>query len=124
LPPTATGPVPAPLPPQSAHQSVDRSERALRALARGQHGVLTTEQIASVGLGPRAVRGRSAAGRLLRVHRGVYAVDPPDAHGRWMAAVLACGGAAVLSHRSAAALWGFCEDRGDVDVMAPTRAGR
>ena len=40
--------------------------------------------------------------------RGVYAVGRPEltSHGRWMAAVLACGPGAVLSHGSAAELWG------------------
>jgi very-short-patch-repair endonuclease len=45
--------------------------------------------------------------------------------GRWMAAVLAGGSGAVLSHRSAAALWGIRDaDRGSVDVTAPNRRGR
>ncbi|MBK5219744.1 MAG: hypothetical protein JJE35_08160 [Thermoleophilia bacterium] len=42
-----------------------------------------------------------------------------------MAAVLACGPHAVLSHRSAAELWGLVEDReGLIDVTAPNRRGR
>ncbi len=49
------------------------------------------------------------AGRLVRVHAGVYAVGyrrvEPVAIA--MAAVLACGDGAVLSHESAAALWGW-----------------
>ena len=45
--------------------------------------------------------------------------------GRWMAAVLAGGPDAVLSHRSAAVLWGIRDvDRGSVDVTAPNRRGR
>ena len=39
-----------------------------------------------------------------------------------MAAVLACGAGAVLSHRSAAALWGIAPRwRGPVDVTTPTK---
>ena len=56
-----------------------------------------------------AMRSRigSAAGRLHRIHRGVYAVGHGKLtlKGRWMAAVLACGPEAFLSHRAALALW-------------------
>lgn len=50
---------------------------------------------------------RAQTGRLHRLHRGVYAVGHPvlTANGRRMAAVLAAGPGAVLSHASAAALW-------------------
>jgi hypothetical protein len=42
-----------------------------------------------------------------------------------MAAVIACGPDAVLSHRSAASLWGIREDgRSRIDVTAPGRRGR
>jgi very-short-patch-repair endonuclease len=52
------------------------------------------------------------SGRLHRVHRGVYAVGHPvlTRDGRWLAAVLACGEGAVLSHRSSAALWGVAKE--------------
>jgi very-short-patch-repair endonuclease len=52
---------------------------------------------------------RVRAGRLHRLHRGVYAVGHTvlTREGRWLAAVLACGDGAVLSHRSAAAHWGL-----------------
>ena len=64
------------------------------------------------------------AGRLHRVHRGVYAVGHPglSSEGRWMAAVLACGDGAVLSHRSAAELWELLPAaKGDVHVTLPGR---
>jgi hypothetical protein len=56
-----------------------------------------------------AIEHRLRQGRLHRVHRGVYAVGRPDLtlRGRWMAAVLACGPGATLSHRSAGQLWGL-----------------
>src|SRR5206468_3749619 len=67
------------------------------------------------------------AGRLHRVYRGVYAVGHTALgnEGRWMAAVLASGEGAVLSHRSATELWGLLEPRnGPVDITIPTAGGR
>jgi very-short-patch-repair endonuclease len=67
------------------------------------------------------------AGRLHRVFRGVYAVGCPltTERGRLMAAALACGEDAVVSHRSAAALLGLI-DEGPVviDVIPGGSQGR
>lgn len=84
-------------------------------------------QLADFELHPKVVDKRVAAGRLHRVHQGVFAVGHPllSRHGHLMAAVVACGPDAVLSHRSAAALWGIREDsRSRIDVTAPGRRGR
>jgi very-short-patch-repair endonuclease len=110
--------------PRAARLAADRSDRAIAELAAGQHGVLTIDQLAAVGLGRRGVSHRAAGGRLTRVHTGVYAVGTLTGEGRWMAAVLACGKGAVLSHRSAAELWGIGDAARDVDVMVSGRAGR
>ena len=77
-------------------------------LARRQHGVVARSQLAGIGLGRGAISLRIARGRLHEVHRGVYAVGHLilTDEGRWMAAVLAGGPGAVLSHTSAAAHWG------------------
>src|SRR3954471_486081 len=91
----------------------------LAELAQRQHGVVTLSQLRSLGLTASGVRDRAARGRLHRVHRGVYSVGHPllTGGGRRMAAVLACGPDAVLSHRSAAALWGLRRDsRARIDV--------
>jgi len=76
-------------------------------LAGRQHGVVARRQLLALGLGREAVEVRIRSGRLHRLHSGVYAVGhkvlPPEA--RWMAAVLFCGPAAALSHRSATMLW-------------------
>jgi predicted transcriptional regulator of viral defense system len=99
----------------------------IAALAARQHGVITTRQLAALGLGQRAVSHRAAAGRLHRVHRGVYAVGHPilTANGHRMAAVLACGPGAALSHASAAALWELRATRATrINVSVPTAAGR
>jgi very-short-patch-repair endonuclease len=82
--------------------------------------VITLAQLVDLGLSERAVNDRVATGRLRRLHRGVFVVDRPSRTGCWLAAVLAVGGQAVLSHRSAAALWGLAEDhRATVDVTVP-----
>jgi very-short-patch-repair endonuclease len=87
--------------------------------------VLTLAQLADLGLGQRGVSHRVATGRLVRLHRGVYAMGRPSQHGRWMAAVLACSPDGVLSHRSAAELWGLTARRaGAVHVTSTSRKGR
>jgi very-short-patch-repair endonuclease len=99
-------------------------------LAAEQHGVVTAAQLQAAGLNRAAVQVRVRGARLHPVHRGVYAVGhvAMTLHARFMAAVLACGPAAVLSHRSAAALWGFLPWEGDrlpeVTVPASTTRSR
>jgi predicted transcriptional regulator of viral defense system len=84
-----------------------RVDVAVAALATRQHGVVARRQLRELGLSDAAIANRLAAGRLHRVHHGVYALGHTvlAARGRWMAAVLAAGPHAVLSHASAAALW-------------------
>jgi very-short-patch-repair endonuclease len=92
------------------------------ALVRRQHGVITREQLLALGFSAKAIRHRVSAGRLHPVMRGVYAVGRPELtqKGRWIAAVLACGPGAVLSHESAAALWGIRKPRsGPIHVSVP-----
>jgi hypothetical protein len=96
-------------------------------LAEGQHGVVSLPQLQLLGLSARAVRDRVARGRLTRLHRGVYAVGHArlTKRGHWMAAVLAYGSKAALSHRSASALHGIRPDnRAKVDVTVPSRSAR
>lgn len=94
----------------------DARERALAELAGGQHGIVSLAQITALGMSKGSVAHRVRQGRLLRVHRGVYAVGlaPPTPSGRQLAAVLACGDGAVLSHTSAAAAWGLRAPQGGV----------
>ena len=78
-------------------------------------------QLLGIGIGEDSVEGRLRAGSLLRVHRGVYAVGHRvlSREARWLAAVLACGEGAALSHWSAAALWGIRDPRsGPIDVTS------
>ena len=95
-------------------------------LAGRQHGVVARRQLLELGIGRRAIARRLEARRLHPLHRGVYAVGHRDLsrRGWWMAAVLACGPGAVLSHRSAAALWGIREGSPTrVDVSVPRELG-
>jgi very-short-patch-repair endonuclease len=103
----------------SKAQSAD--EVVLR-LAGRQHGVIARRQLLDLGLSPRAIEHRLARGRLHVLRRGIYVVGRPetDREGRWMAAVLAAGPGAVLSHGSAAAIWGIAkEEHGWIDVSVP-----
>ncbi len=95
--------------------------------ARRQHGVLTRGQLLDLGFSPEAIKHRVRTGRLHPIFRGVYAVGRRELgrEGRWTAAVLACGPGAALSHRSAAALWGFGEEHEayiDVSVRRDSEA--
>ena len=95
--------------------------------AARQHGVVSLAQLHDAGLGDTAISKRCGNGRLHRLHRGVYAVGhiAPSNERRWMAAVLALGGDAVLSHRSAAGLWEILPPtEGPVDISLPSRSGR
>jgi restriction endonuclease-like protein/putative AbiEi antitoxin of type IV toxin-antitoxin system len=97
-------------------------DHATLALAATQHWVVTREQVERLGLSRSAIAHRLQSGWLHPFHRGVYAVGRPqlDERGRWHAAVLASGPDAVLSHRSAATLWGLIKSRHSlVDVTVP-----
>jgi very-short-patch-repair endonuclease len=93
-------------PPGSGTQNAAISEELARLAAR-QHGVLSRLQLLEAGVAKGAITYRVDTGRLYRIHRGVYAVGyySSSPMTRAMAAVLACGPGAVLSHGSAAALW-------------------
>ncbi len=84
-------------------------------------------QLLMIGLSRSAIKRWVAAGRLWPRHRGVYAVGHPNVSrlGRHLAAVLACGDGAVLSHRSAAALWELRkQEHGPADVTIPRTGAR
>lgn len=102
-------------------------DAAIVALAERQHGTIATRQLLALGLDRDAIAYRVRVGRLFRLHRGVYAVGRRtlDRRGVWMAAVLACGAGAVLSHRSAGGLHGLLSgDGAGVDVSVVGYGGR
>lgn len=104
------------------YQNVQKSRAGVWALAKTQHGVVARAQLLDAGLHPQAIKHRLAKGRLHPLWRGVYAVGRPEVsrEGRWMAAVLTCGPEAVLSHESAAALWGIRNQRrAEIEVSVP-----
>ena len=99
----------------------------IAAIARGQHGVITTRQLVALGLTRQAVARRAATGRLHRIHRGVYAVGHSalTVNGRRLAAVLALGDMALASHVTAAAMWQVRTTSSPViDVTLPGSARR
>jgi very-short-patch-repair endonuclease len=104
----------------------DTTDAAIAGVAVQQYGIVTSKQLAAAGLGRAAISERAKSGRMHRLHRGVYAVGhrAPSWHARWMAAVLACGDGAVLSHHSAAALWELLKPiDGAIHVSVPTTSG-
>jgi Transcriptional regulator, AbiEi antitoxin/Protein of unknown function (DUF559) len=103
------------------------AQPSLGEVARRQWGVVTRAQLTDVGVADSSVREWVQSGRLHRLYRGIYAYghDRLRVEGRWLAAVLACGPGAVLSHGSAARLWELRQSNSAfVDVTVPSRAGR
>jgi hypothetical protein len=99
------------------------------SVARRQHGVIARRQLVDLGFTAHAIDHRIAKGRLHPVWRGVYAVGRPELtrQGRWMAAILAAGPGAVLSHSSAAALWQIARESAlgiEISVCARVRRRR
>jgi very-short-patch-repair endonuclease len=93
-------------------------------LVRNQHGVIARWQLVALGYSRAAIRQRVESGRLHATWRGAYAVGRPELtrEGRWMAAVLACGPDAALSHDSAAALWEIAPQRDEeIHLSVPNR---
>lgn len=100
--------------------------RAIRALAERQHGIVARRQLIECGVGEWLNQGRAEAGLLIPVFRGVFALGHRriGREGRWMAAVLASGPGAVLSHGSAMELWGLRGSRGPTEVLRPAGGPR
>lgn len=108
---------PQPLARKNVSPSVAATE-AIRRLAEAQHGVVCVRQLKALGLSESLILERVGSGRLIQLHRGVFALGHRQVgvRGEWMAAVLACGPDAVLSHGSAAQLWGIRDSRGPIEV--------
>jgi hypothetical protein len=104
----------------------ERCSARIAALADEQYGVVARRQLTALGVGNCAIGRRVAAGLLIPLHRGVYAVGHRRLRieGRWLAAVLAAGSGTALSHRDAAALHGMRAppESAKVTVTTPARA--
>jgi very-short-patch-repair endonuclease len=97
----------------------------LAALAQRQHGVVGRGQLLGAGWSEEEIEWRIGSGRLHRIHAAAYAVGhrKVSRHGRWLAAVLASGPGAVLSHWPAAALWMIRPNsRSVIDVTDPVKS--
>jgi very-short-patch-repair endonuclease len=108
-------------------ESATRLDMAVAELAERQFGVVARRQLAALGMSSATLANRVADRRLIRLHRAVYAVGHRalSANGHRMAAVLACGPGAVLSHRTAAGVWGLRPDhRSRYEVTVPRGGGR
>ncbi len=104
-----TGPVWAPV------HVIGRGDAEIARIAGLQRGFATREQLLAAGLRRGSIAHRLRSGRLHRYYAGVYQVGhcSLDPFGREMAAVLHFGGHAILSHVTAAALWGLLDERPD-----------
>ncbi|MGN6870348.1 MAG: DUF559 domain-containing protein [Solirubrobacteraceae bacterium] len=99
-------------------------ERRIARIAARQDNVIGLEQLLEAGLGSDAVAYRVKARIMQRLHRGVFLLGaaPPTEMARARAAVMACGEGAVVSHRSAAELFGLLPDSDlEVDVTVVGR---
>lgn len=100
-----------------------REELQVAALAEGQSGVIKTAQLLAAGVTRSGITRRVAHGWLHRKYRGVYAYGRPDLslEGELLAAVLAIGDGAVVSHIPAAVLWGVWKGQmpRTIDITVP-----
>lgn len=99
----------------------------IAGVAARQHGRIAHEQLLAAGVGRDRIKRWRADGRLHPVHVGVYAVGhtAPSIHATLMAAALACGDGAVVSHSSAGHMLGILAVRPPrPEVTVPTTAGR
>jgi hypothetical protein len=104
-------------------RQLEGRHQALARVAEQQHGVVSARQLRRLGYSRKVVADAASAGRLHRIHRGVYAVGYRrlDWHGRCLAAVLACA-PAYASHAAAGWIWGLLRYApGTIDVTAPTK---
>jgi very-short-patch-repair endonuclease len=98
--------------------------RAVQRLSRSQNAAVRAEQLWALGVTRHAILARVKRGRLVPRFKGVYIVGDPELLplAEESAALLSLGESAVLSHRSAAAVWGLAQP--DSKVIDVTVIGR
>jgi very-short-patch-repair endonuclease len=107
-------------------------EARILGTAAGQHGIVTRAQLLATGLSSSAISRRLSRGLFRPLHRGVYLVGPLESRrSREMAAVMAAGAGAVVSHLTAVRVWTLIKLKGqagsvpvDISVQAPDRGSR
>jgi very-short-patch-repair endonuclease/predicted transcriptional regulator of viral defense system len=104
-------------------RNASRVEALIAEVAARQHGVISRVQLLALGVGKDWIHHKVGTGWLIPIHRGVYAVGHRNRSREtmWMAAVLASGDGAVLSHRPAGALWGLCRSQGWPEATVPAQ---
>lgn len=102
-------------------KNVQRSPSSAWSLAKSQYGVVARAQLLELGYSNEAIKHRVAKGRLHPIHRGVFALGRPELslRGQRMAAVLACGPGAVLSHVCAAVLYALFDRCTEISISVP-----
>ncbi len=107
--------------------AVVHADLLIGRVAARQHGVITSRQLAALGVGRGALAHRIKRGLLHAIHRGVYLWGPPQPglFARAQAAALVCGADALLTHDGSAALHGVRpHPLGPLDVTVPGRRVR
>jgi very-short-patch-repair endonuclease len=103
-------------------------DRRITRLVAEQHGVFSHEQAKQQGASKNQIRWRIESGRWERVHQSVYRISGSPTSWRQMllAACLAWGPKALISHRCAAAMWKFpgFEPTKMVEITVPRRRHR
>ena len=103
------------------------SEQRIELISGRQLLLITSSQLRAAGVSPKTVESWLRRRRLRRIHRGVYAIHPPPftRDQLWLAAVLACGPDALLSHEPAAMVQGFLDPEAvAAHVTVPSGRGR
>jgi Protein of unknown function (DUF559)/Transcriptional regulator, AbiEi antitoxin/AbiEi antitoxin C-terminal domain len=114
-------------PPSMCMEHRGSRERRVAEIATAQGGPVSINQLRDSGVSRHAAARGHRRGSLHRIHRGVYAVGHRSVsrQGRLRGALLACGEGAVISHGTAAALWGLWDKAPAlIDVTVPCEAGR
>src|SRR4051812_42819739 len=96
-------------------------DELIARLASEQYGVVARRQLIALGASRDEIQSRIERGQLRPLHRGTYAVGHTalTRRSRWMAAVLAAGPGAVLSHRSAGAFYEICREGRKIEITVP-----
>lgn len=98
------------------------ADEVIADLGRAQHAVFLGAQALERGVSRKMLRTREAAGRLDRLDPDLYHIagTPVTWEARVLGHALAAGPSALVSHRAAAALWGFEGfARGTPEVTVP-----